>query len=137
MFPVSKNTFFYKKLINIQCFQQALKTLKERLKQEEKEAVKKMEERCKKEEEEKLKQLEEKHEEHVQQLEKKTEEEREKTKVVQAELEEIIQKKLVEEKLHNLAIEFQNFVDLTRGFDKGQADFMIPDPLKDIDIPED
>ena len=97
-----------------------------------------MEERCKKEEEEKLKQLEGKHEEHVQQLEKKTEEEREKTKVVQAELEEIIlKKKLVEEKLHNLAIEFQNFVDLTRGFDKGQADFMIPDPLKDIDIPED
>lgn len=95
--------------------------------------MKKVEERCKQEEEQKLEQLHKSHQEHVQELEKKTEEERKKTEAVQTELDQtVLQKKKVEEKLHNLAVEFQDFVDLTKGFDKGQADFMIPDPLKDL-----
>ena len=40
-------------------------------------------------------------------------------------------KKKLEQKLKNTLIAFQNFIDTTKGFAKGQADFVLEDPLKE------
>ena len=91
-----------------------------------------MAEKCKKEEEVKLQQQKEVHEKEVKILETRIEEQIKVTEGANEETERIIELKgKVEEKLKNTLAAFQNFIDTTRGFNKGQADFLLLDPLKD------
>ena len=92
-----------------------------------------MEEKCKKEEELKLQQQKDVHEKEVKELESRIEEQIKLTEAAKKETEGIIEMKgKVEEKLKNTLAAFQNFIDTTKGFNKGQADFMLLDPLKDL-----
>lgn len=91
-----------------------------------------MAEKCKKEEEVKLQQQKEVHEKEVKILETRIEEQIKVTEGANEETERIIELKgKVEEKLKNTLAAFQNFIDTTKGFNKGQADFLLLDPLKD------
>lgn len=91
-----------------------------------------MEEKCKKEEEKKLLQQKEAHEKEVKELESRIDEQIQQKLAAEEETERMKEMKgKVEEKLKNTLAAFQNFID-TRGFNKGQADFLIPDPLKDV-----
>ena len=110
-----------------------MKNLKERLKQEEKQAVLEMQEKCKKKEEEKLQQQKEVHLKEVKELESHIEEQVKLTEAAKDDTERILEMKgTVEEKLRNTLTSFQNFIDTTKGFNKGQSDFMLLDPLKDL-----
>lgn len=92
-----------------------------------------MEEKCKKEEEKKLLQQKEAHEKEVKELESHIDEQIQQKLAAEEETERMKEMKgKVEEKLKNTLAAFQNFIDTTRGFNKGQADFLIPDPLKDV-----
>ena len=109
-----------------------MNNLKERLKQEEKQAVSQMKENCKKEEEMKLQEQKELHEREVKELEKRIEEQIRLTEDAKEETERIAElREKVEEKLKTTLASFQNFIDTTKGFNKGQADFLLQDPLKD------
>ena len=91
-----------------------------------------MAEKCKKEEEVKLQQQKEIHEKEVKILETRIEEQIKVTEGANKETERIIELKgKEEEKLKNTLAAFQNFIDTTKGFNKGQADFLLLDPLKD------
>ena len=91
-----------------------------------------MAEKCKKEEEVKLQQQKEVHKKEVKILETHLEEQIKVTEGANEETERIIELKgKVEEKLKNTLAAFQNFIDTTKGFNKGQADFLLLDPLKD------
>lgn len=93
-----------------------------------------MEEKCKKEEEKKLLQQKEAHEKEVKELESRIDEQIQQKLAAEEETERMKEMKgKVEEKLKNTLAAFQNFIDTTRGFNKGQADFLIPDPLKDVE----
>lgn len=93
-----------------------------------------MEERCKKEEEKKLLQQKDTHEKKVKELESCIDEQIQQKVAAEEETERIKEMKgKVEDKLKNTVAAFQNFIDTTRGFNKGQADFLILDPLKDDD----
>ena len=110
-----------------------MKNLKERLKQEEKQAVLEMQEKCKKKEEEKLQQQKEVHLKEVKELESRIEEQVKLTEAAKDDTERILEMKgTVEGKLRNTLTSFQNFIDTTKGFNKGQSDFMLLDPLKDL-----
>ena len=91
-----------------------------------------VEEKCKKEEEKKLLQQSEAHEKKVKELESCIDEQIQQKVAAEEETQRIKEMKgKVEDKLKNTAAAFQNFIDTTRGFNKGQADFLILDPLKD------
>lgn len=93
-----------------------------------------MEEKCKKEEEKKLLQQKEAHEKEVKELESHIDEQIQQKLAAEEETERMKEMKgKVEEKLKNTLAAFQNFIDTTRGFNKGQADFLIPDPLRDVE----
>lgn len=90
------------------------------------------EKNCKKEEEKKLKQQREAHDKNVKELEERIDHQVKLTEAANEETERIQElKRKVEQKLKNTLIAFQNFIDTTKGFAKGQADFIIEDPLKD------
>ena len=92
-----------------------------------------MQEKCKKEEEEKLQQQKEVHLKEVKELESRIEEQVKLTEAAKDDTERILEMKgTVEEKLRNTLTSFQNFIDTTKGFNKGQSDFMLLDPLKDL-----
>lgn len=92
-----------------------------------------MEEKCKKEEDTKLLQQKEVHEKEVKELEDRIEEQIQLKVAAEEETERIKEMKgKVEEKLKNTLTAFQNFIDTTKGFNKGQADFLLLDPLKDV-----
>ena len=93
-----------------------------------------MEEKCKKEEEKKLLQQKDAHEKEVKDLESRIDEQIQQKVAAEEEKERMREMKgKVEDKLKNTVAAFQNFIDTTRGFNKGQADFLILDPLKDDD----
>lgn len=93
-----------------------------------------MEEKCKKEEEKTLLQQKEVHEKEVKELESRIDEQIQLKLAAEQETERIKEMKMkVEEKLKNTLAAFQNFIDTTKGFNKGQADFLILDPLKDAE----
>lgn len=93
-----------------------------------------MEEKCKKEEEKKLLQQKEAHEKEVKELESRIDEQIQQKLAAEEETERMKEMKgKAEEKLKNTLAAFQNFIYTTRGFNKGQADFLIPDPLKDVE----
>ena len=93
-----------------------------------------MEEKCKKEEEKKLLQQKDAHEKEVKDLESRIDEQIQQKVAAEGEKERMREMKgKVEDKLKNTVAAFQNFIDTTRGFNKGQADFLILDPLKDDD----
>ena len=109
-----------------------MNNLKEILKQEQKQVVSETEKNCKKEEEMKVKQLKEAHENEVKELEKRIDHQIKLTEAANEETERTLGlKRKVEEKLKNTVTAFQNFIDTTKGFNKGQADFILQDPLKD------
>ena len=92
-----------------------------------------MQEKCKKKEEEKLQQQKEVHLKEVKELESRIEEQVKLTEAAKDDTERILEMKgTVEEKLRNTLTSFQNFIDTTKGFNKGQSDFMLLDPLKDL-----
>lgn len=92
-----------------------------------------MEEKCKKEEESKLLLQKEIHEKEIKKLEDRIDEQIQLKLAAEKETERIKEMKgKVEEKLKNTTTAFQNFIDTTKGFSKGQAEFLILDPLKDI-----
>lgn len=91
-----------------------------------------MKEKCKNEEEMKLQQQKEVHKREVEELEKCIEEQIRLTEAAKKETERIAElREKVEEKLKSMLASFQNFIDITKGFNKGQADFLLLDPLKD------
>ena len=91
-----------------------------------------MEEKCKKEEEIKLQQQKQVHMNEVKELESHIEEQIKQTEAAKEETDRIIEmKEKVENKLKNTLASFQKFIDTTKGFNEGQADFMLLDPLKD------
>lgn len=93
-----------------------------------------MEEKCKKEEQKKLLQQKDGHEKEVKELESRIDEQIQEKVAAEEETERIKEMKgKVENKLKNTVAAFQNFIDTTRGFNEGQADFLILDPLKDDD----
>ena len=92
-----------------------------------------MEEKCRKEEQKKLQEQKEVHKMEVKELESRIEERIKQKVAAEEETERIKEMKgKVEEKLKNTLAAFQNFIDTTRGFNKGQSDFLILDPLKDM-----
>ena len=93
-----------------------------------------MEEKCKKEEQKKLLQQKDGHKKEVKELESRIDEQIQQKMAAEDETERIKEMKgKVEVKLKNTVAAFQNFIDTTRGFNEGQADFLILDPLKDDD----
>ena len=95
--------------------------------------MKEMEEKCKKEEESKLLLQKEIHEKEIKKFEDRIDEQIQLKLAAEKETERIKEMRgKVEEKLKNTTTAFQNFIDTTKGFNKGQAEFLILDPLKDI-----
>lgn len=118
------------------CFffiQQSLKSLKERLKVEEKEAVAEMERKCQRESEERVNEICIKHKSEIKEMEGKIETEKEEKRNIISEMEKIKESKLkIEERLKIVAESFQNFIETTKGFEGGQSDFLIPNVLRDV-----
>lgn len=95
--------------------------------------MKEVEEKCKKEEESKLLLQKETHEKEIKKFEGRIDEQIQLKLAAEEETERIKEMKgKVEEKLKDTSTAFQNFIDTTKGFNQGQADFLILDPLKDI-----
>lgn len=113
--------------------QQSLKSLKERLKAEEKEAVAEMERKCEKESQERVNEICTKHKGEIKEMEGKIEIEKKEKKEIISEMEKMKKSKLkIEERLKIVAESFQNFIETTKGFKEGQADFLIPNVLRDV-----
>lgn len=83
--------------------------------------------------EKRLQQLEEKHLEEIKLLEEEIKKKGSEKESVIKELEEEREiRNKVQERFHELVREFQNFIDTTGPFEKGQSDFMLANFIQDI-----
>lgn len=105
-----------------------MKNLKCRMEEKEKEAVAETEKKCRELFMKEKQQCKESHLVEIQDVEEKIKQqniEYEKLK------EELLQKEKIrqrtEKKLREVVEEFQNFIDLSKGFTKGQSEFLLPD----------
>ena len=113
--------------------QNALKATREELHKHEQQVVQETKEKCEEEAEQRLHQLEEKQVEEIKLLKEEImKREKEKENVLKELDKETELRNKIQEKFHELVKEFQNFIDTTGQFEKGQSDFMLANFIQDI-----